>query len=151
MGGIVKGLFGGSDNSSTQQSSNRAWDVLKDPLSGAVQTGTNALGSLNDIIGQGFDAFKKNSGFDFALNKGTRDRVGAAASKGIMNSGATAKALARYETDLGSQTYGNWLDRIGQVSQLGLGAGNTLVGAGGVSSGTSKGSSSNGILGGLFG
>lgn len=151
MGGIVKGLFGGSSNSSTQQSSNRAWDVLKDPLSGAVGTGVNALGSLNDIIGQGFDAYKKNAGFDFLLNKGTRDISGSAASKGLLNSGSTAKGIANYETNLGNTMYGNWLDRISNVAQLGLGAGNTLVGAGGVSSGTSKGSSNNGILGGLFG
>jgi hypothetical protein len=156
MGGITRALFGGSKskNSSQASSSNRAWDMLKDPLSGMLGGGVNAFNSLAGILGGGFDDYKKNAGFDFQLNKGTRDISGSAASRGLLNSGATAKALAKYETDLGSTMYNNWLDRLAGAAGLGLQGGNTLVGAGQQSTSSSVGkgtSSGNGILGTLFG
>lgn len=156
MGGLTRALFGGGKNTSSSESSssNRAWDVLSGPLTGAVNTGVNALGSLADIMGGGFDDYKKNAGFDFLYNKGTRDIAGSAAARGLLNSGSTAKALAQFEGNLGSTMYNNYLDRLAGVAGLGLGTGGTLVGAGGVSNSTSQGKgvdSGKGILGTLFG
>lgn len=156
MGGITRALFGGSKSTSSSQSSssNRAWDVLKDPLTGVVGTGVNAFNSLADTLGGGFDDYKKNAGYDFLYNKGTRDIAGSAAAKGLLNSGSTAKALAKFEGDLGSTMYNNWLDRLAGVVGLGFGAGNTLVGAGAQSTSNSTGKgtdSGKGILGTLFG
>jgi len=160
MGGVIRSLFGGSKSESSSQSqqssSNRAWDVLKDPLTGMTSGGANAFGQLSDILGRGFDDYKKNAGFDFALNRGQQGITGNAAARGLLNSGSTAKALAEFETGLGSQMYNNWLDRLNGAAQTGIGASGVLTGAGGISSGTSssKGSgtdSGKGILGTLFG
>lgn len=156
MGGIVRSLFGGSKqtSSSTSESGNKAWDFLSGALSPAISSGVNNLNSLSDILGRGFDDYKKNAGFDFLYNKGTRDISGSAAARGLLNSGSTAKALAKYEGDLGSTFYNNYLDRLAGVSQLGLGTANTLTGAGSYSTGKSVGKgtdSGKGILGTLFG
>lgn len=152
MGGVVKSLFGGGSSKSSSTSSNRSWDVLRDPLTSAVSGGVNNLGNLSDILNQGFDAYKKNAGFDFQLNQGNRNIAGGAAAKGLLNSGSTAKALAEYESNLGNTMYGNWLDRLGGVAQMGLGAAGPLVGAGSTSSSTGKSNDyGKGILGTLFG
>lgn len=148
MGGVVRSLFGGSKEES--QSSNRAWDFLSSALSPAIAQGTNNLNTLSETLGRGFDDYKKNAGFDFLYNKGTRDIAGSAAAKGLLNSGSTAKALAKYEGDLGSTMYSNWLDRLAGASQLGLGAASSLVGAGAQSSGKGV-DSGKGIIGTLFG
>lgn len=151
MGGLVRGLFGGSSNKSSSSSSNQAWNVLKNPLTSAVQGGVNNLGNLSDTLNQGFDAFKKNSGYDFQLNQGDRAIAGGAAANGLLNSGSTGKALSNYESNLGSTMYGNWLDRLGNVAGMQLGAASPLVAAGATSTGTASGSSNNGILSSLFG
>lgn len=160
MGGVIRTLFGGSksENSSASQqsSSNRAWGSLKDPLSGITGGGANVFNKLTDALSGGFDDYKKNAGFDFALNRGQQGITGNAAARGLLNSGSTMKGLAEFETGLGSQFYNNWLDRLNNVAQTGIGAGGVLTGAGGVSSGTStsKGGatdSGKGILGTLFG
>lgn len=147
MGGLVKSLFGGSSQSGS--SSNQAFGVLKDPLTGMATTGANTFNDLAGQLGQGFDAYKKNSGFDWQLNTGERNIAGTAAAKGLLNSGSTGKALAGYESNLGNTMYGNYLDKLSGVVGLGNQAAGTLAGAGQVS--TSKGSSNNGILSSLFG
>lgn len=156
MGGIVKTLFGGSSskNSSQSQSSNKAWDVLRDPLTSSVQGGVNSFNMLNDTLGQGFDDYKKNAGFDFQLNQGDQAIAGTAAAKGLLNSGSTQKALAKFQSGLGSTMYNNWLDRLGGAAGIGLGTGNTLTSAGATSTSSGSGSGSDhgkGILGTLFG
>lgn len=151
MGGLVRGLFGGGKNTSTSSSGNKAWDFLSGELSPAITSGVNNLSQLSEILGRGFGDYKKNAGFDFQLNKGTRDISGSAAARGLLNSGSTAKALAKYETDLGSTMYNNWLDRLGGTAQTGLNAAGALTGAGGYSQGMGKGTSQNGILSSLFG
>lgn len=156
MGGLVRTLFGGSKSTSSSQSSssNRAWDLLKDPLSSSVQGGVNAFNTLNDTLGQGFDAYKKNAGYDFQLNQGDQAIAGTAAAKGLLNSGSTQKALARFQSGLGSTMYNNWLERLASAAGIGLGTGNTLTSAGATSSSSGTGSgtdSGKGILGTLFG
>lgn len=144
--GLLGALFGGSKSS--QESGNKAYDYLSGALKPGVAVGGNAFNSLGDVISGGFDEFKKNSGFDFAYNTGTRNIAGSAAARGLLGSGATAKALARFESNLGSQTYGNWLDRLSGVAQLGNQSAGVLAGAGQWSKGS--GSQNGGILSGLF-
>lgn len=159
MGGIVKTLFGGSSQKSEQQSqsqsSNKAWDALQGPLTQQVQGGTNTFNTLNDTLGQGFDAYKKNAGYDFQLNQGDQAIGGTAAARGLLNSGSTQKSLAKFQSGLGSTMYNNWLDRLSGAASLGLGAAGALTGAGATSSssatGNSNGSENKGILSSLFG
>jgi hypothetical protein len=140
--GLLGSLFGGSKS----KSANQAYGVTKDTWGGAAQTGANALNSLSEQLGS-FGDFKKNMGFNTALDEGLRGTTGGAAAQGMLRSGPLAKSLVKTKTNLEGQFYNNWLDRIGQLGQLGLGAGQLISGAGGTSTGKSNG----GIIPGLFG
>jgi hypothetical protein len=129
-----------------------AFPVLSNPLSSEVTGGSNVFNNLTSALGQGFDAFKKNAGYDFALNRGQQGITGNAAARGLLNSGSTDKALATFETGLGDQTYNNYLDRLQGAAGVGNQAGGVLAASGGVSSGSgSSNDSGKGILGTLFG
>lgn len=145
--GVLSALFGGGKSSST--SSNRAFDQLQRSLTPAIDTGVNFLDRMGSELDGGFDAFKKNSGFDFLLGEGLGNITGARAAQGNLRSGAATKDYGRFITGLGSSMFGNYLDRLGQVGQLGLGAAGTLAGAGGESK--SQGKNQGGIIPGLFG
>lgn len=141
--GLLGALFGGSKSSS----GNNAFDMLKGAFAPNLQNSSNMFNQLSSALGGGFDQYKKDAGFDFLLNKGMRDRVGGAAARGLMSSGSTQKALAEYETGLGSTMYNNFLDRLSQGVGLGNQQAGLLAGAGQ----WSKGSSNGGILTSLFG
>jgi len=148
----MSSLFGGSQQSSS--SSNQAFGYLKNLLGGNVSAGTNAVNSLSNNLGS-FQNYKNNSGFDFALNQGTRQLSGSAAANGLLNSGSTAKGIANYETGLGQQTYNNYLGQLGNLAGLGNQSAGIIGGAGATSQsqGSSQGSAMNGLFGssGLFG
>lgn len=149
--GLLGSLFGGSKSKSTATSGNQAFGEINSAVAPTLGTTANVFNQGASELAGGFGDYKKNSGFDFLLNKGTRDRVGAGAAKGLLNSGSTSKALAKYETDLGSQSYGNYLNSLMQLLQGGTGLGSLLAGAGSTSSSTSTGKSSGGIIPGLLG
>jgi hypothetical protein len=145
--GLLGALFGGSKSKS--ESGNSAFGTLNSALAPNLATSNNVFNDLAGQLSGGFDAFKKNAGFDFLLNKGMRDRVGGAASRGLMNSGSTLKSLAEYETGLGNTMYNNYLDKMGSVVNMGNQQAGILAGAGQWSKGS--GSSNGGILSSLFG
>lgn len=158
MGGITKALFGGSSNKSS--SSNNAYSFLKDTLGGNVSQGANAMSAIGNFLGlggeggnaqagAGLDNWLSSTGGKFMLDQGSKAITGNAAAKGLLNSGATAKALTGYGQNLAATQSQNYLGNLAQLAQLGLGSAGTIAGAGGVSTG--KGSSQNGIIPGLFG
>jgi hypothetical protein len=55
--------------------------------------------------------FEVDPGYQFRLQQGEDGINRGAAARGGWNSGATLKALARYNSDLGSQEYGAWDQR----------------------------------------
>ncbi len=52
------------------------------------------------------------------------------AAKGLLNSGATLKALTKYGQNLGSTTFNNYLSQLGGLSTTGLKAGAVTADAG---------------------
>lgn len=120
----------------------------------AAQTG-NASSAISALLGNGgtaaqqagFNNFKNSSGYNFDLQQGENAITGSAASKGLLNSGSTLKALSNY----GQNTANNFLQQYIQ-NQMGLGglgvqANNSINGAGQIASsnGTSNGSSKQGL------
>lgn len=98
----------------------------------AVEAGDTArdyqLGLLN-IGGVGnqaaLDAFQTSPGYQFAFDQGTRAVDSSAASRGMLNSGATLKALTEYGQGMANQEFGNYYNRLAGLS----GAGQTATGA----------------------
>lgn len=170
MGGLTRSLFGGSTqgSSSTQQSTsgNNAFGYLKDALSGNVTSGNNAMSQIANALGlggaaggaaakAGLDGYNQSTGYNFMLDSGSKAITGNAASKGLLQSGATGKALTSFGQNLGSQQFNNYLTQLQGLLSGGLQSAGLISGAGGFSNstGTSKssGSSQGGIIPGLFG
>ena len=144
--GILGALFGGSKSKS--ESGNYAYDTIKSALAPNLATANNSFNDLARSLAGGFDKYKKNAGFDFALNTGSRNISGSAAMRGLLNSNITSRRLARFESDLGNQYYNNYLDRLGSVVGLGNQQAGILASAGQWNKGS--GSSNGGIISSLF-
>lgn len=159
MGNLARGLFGGEKQSSTQSSSNQGYDFLKNALGGVTSTAGQASSQLANLLGLGgqpaqsgaFDNWRNNTGYDFGLNQGMQAITGGAASKGLLNSGSTAKALTQFGQDYGATKYNDYLSQLSGLLGSGIQAGNTIGGAGNVSQNQSQGSSTKAGFGGVVG
>jgi len=66
-----------------------------------------------------FAQFRTDPGYQFAFDEGTKALQNSAAARGILNSGATAKALTRYGQGVADQQYGNYFARLQSLAGLG--------------------------------
>lgn len=135
--GAVGSIIGGNKAAKAQQAAAQqaltGYNYLStNPLisatqSGAQQAATSQAGVNGDINSlltspdQNNPAFKNylnSTGYNFQLKQGTDAIAGNAAAKGILNSGATAKALTGYGQSLASTTFNNYLGQLGGLSGL---------------------------------
>ena len=81
----------------------------------------NALG-LNGAAGNeaATNAFQAGPGYQFALDQGLQALNRNAASRGMLASGNNTQDIIKYAQGLANQEYGNWQNRLGNFSQLGL-------------------------------
>lgn len=159
MGSLQKALFGGSQSTQSQSSSNRAFPYLQESFNPFVQQGTQAQNQIANMLGlngpqaqsEGFDNWRGSTGYNFGLNQGMRAITGSAAAKGLLNSGSTARALSQFGQDYASTKYGDYMNQLQNLVNPALQAGSIISSAGNVSQGSSKSSSSNGGFGGVVG
>jgi hypothetical protein len=78
-------------------------------------------------IGQGLE---NTPGYQFRLGEGLKALERSAASRGTLLTGGTLKGLQKYAQDVASTEYGNRVNQLTGLSNLGLGATGTAVGAG---------------------
>ena len=90
-----------------------------------LDAGKNALSKL----ASGID-LPSDPGYQFRLNQGTQGIQRAASAHGGLYSGATLKALARFNQDTASQEYGNSWNRLASIAGLGQTATNQVGQAG---------------------
>lgn len=144
------GFLGGSSRQ-TSSTSNQNNGLLTSQLGSTLGLAGNAASGLNAFMGgdtSGFDAFKKAMGFDSLLKSGTNGIMGTAASRGLLRSGGTGKALVNFGQDQTNQFGNSFLSNLLNMGQLGLSAGNTLANAGQTSQSSQK---TKGGLGGFLG
>ena len=143
------GLMGGTKS----KSYNKAYDQIKEwasPLMGYAQEGAGGLSALLGGDASGLNTFKNNMGYNWELNQGTGDIMAKRAAVGGLNSGATLKGLANYQTGLNNQYANTYMSNLLGLSNVGMNAANTLTSAGQYSkSKTSAGIG--GLLGGVGG
>lgn len=156
MGGITRSLFGGSK--STQSSGNNAFEQIKGLMSGNVGAGNNAFSTMSALLGLGGDkaaadgAFKNyldSSGYNFMMDSGSKAITGNAASKGLLQSGSTGKALTEFGQNLGKTKFDDFLGQLGGLFKGGLDSAGLIANTGQYSKG--KSTSSGGIVNSLFG
>ncbi len=95
-----------------------------------VDSGTTATTRSADLLGlNGADAstnalanFQASPGFGYAMSEGLKGVDHAAASNGLLRSGATLKAEQTLGTNLANQDFGNYMQRLSGMSGIGLDA-----------------------------
>jgi hypothetical protein len=127
---------------------------LRSDLAPYTSAGTNALAPAQALLGlSGPEAaqsamadFQKSPGYDFQFNEGMRAVQSGAAAQGMLNSGATLKALQQRGQQLANQDFGTYYNRLmgmvqtGQNSAAGVGASGVQT-AGGVAQTLASGAS----------
>lgn len=95
-----------------------------------VQGGGKAQGAVYDLLGLNgqpaqtgaFSNFRNDPGYDYQVQQGLKAVDNSAASRGMLNSGATLKALQDRGSNLADQSYGNYLQRLMSLGTQGLAA-----------------------------
>ena len=154
MGKIGQTLFGGSKQKSESSSSNRAFDLMQSTYAPQMSTGTRSNDLVASLLGVGgdpaagaaaLDNWNKSTGYDFLMDSGSRAITGNMASKGLLNSGATAKALTTFGQNLASTQFSGYLDKLLGLSEQGMKGGALVSGAGGTSQSRGTGNSKPGM------
>lgn len=69
--------------------------------------------------GGGFENYLANTGYDWAMDQGTRAITGNAAAQGMLRSGSTLKGIEEYGQNLGKQFFENYLGQLMNMGQMG--------------------------------
>lgn len=147
--GLVGSLIGGKKQARAEtaaadkaaQTSRLGFDYLTGSPVGKqyLPTGATANQAQADLLGIGgdptraanaFQNYANSTGLQFQLQQGQNAITSSAAARGLLNSGATLKALTKYGQNLGSTTFNNYLSQLGGLSTQGLQAGQLIGGAG---------------------
>ena len=140
-GSLIGGKKAAGGSSAGAQQSLEGFNYLKGPqgVQGYVDSGNQANQAQANLLGVGGDPTKQNAafqnylgstGYGFQMKQGQEAVTGSNAAKGILNSGATAKALTTYGQGLASQSFNNYLSNLGNVSSQGLQAAGEIGSAG---------------------
>lgn len=142
----------------TSNTHNEAYPMLSQALGGQVTNGTGASNSLAALLGVGgdpaaqqsaFNTWKGSTGYQSGLNQGIQGIVGNQATKGLLNSGSTAKAVDTYGQNYADTQYQNYLNPLMSLVNSGNQAGGVISGAGQVQNQSSSKQGSEGSKAGL--
>lgn len=143
MGGLVGGIIGASSARKAAKAQERAANAQiasqekmreqsrtdLEPWRNAGNTAQSALmyelglGAAPDL-GEGltYGGYTKTPGYDFRMNQGLDALESSAAAKGGLYSGAAMRDALQYGQDYASSEYGNYLNRLGGMSDAGAAA-----------------------------
>jgi len=76
-----------------------------------LKSGRKALKTLNKMVSAGPGEFTESPGYQFRLDQGNKNMLGAASATGNLASGRTLKALEEYGQDYASNEYQNFLNQ----------------------------------------
>lgn len=114
--------------------------------SGVANT-ANAIGTGANQIAEGggaqagYNNYLQMAGYAPAMRQLSQGITGQGAASGLLNSGATAKALQTRGAELNNQFFNNYLQQLSGLSGLGLQAGGLVANTGQRSTGSSTGGS----------
>lgn len=133
VGSIIGGNQAAKAQKAAAQQAMTGYNYLSsNPLIGQLQTNaasaangeagtTGAINSLltsNTTDSPAFKNYLNSTGYNFQLQQGSNAITGNAAAKGLLNSGATARALQGYGQNLASTTFNNYLSQLGGLANL---------------------------------
>lgn len=159
MGNIIGGFIGGVGSllggSSAKKNDLTGFNYLtgKSGVGGVVNNGAAANSAESSLLTgagtpqqkQAFGNYLDSTGYNFQKQQGTGAITGSAASRGLLNSGATGKALESFGTNLANTTFNNYLGQLSGLTGQGLTA-SGQIGQAGTTGGVNAGSDNgNGI------
>ena len=105
----------------------KMWRQTRKDLGDYRNTGTAALGAYNYLNGLGarpenFVDFTGTPGYQFRLDQGNDSINAMAGARGGLNSGRTLQDLAKFNQNVASDEFGNYMNRIGGLVDTGMGA-----------------------------
>lgn len=142
---FLTGKAAKSTNTSTGQSTSSSLsenvnnDMIKSAYGGQIGQGTGATNILSSLLtgggdtagaNAGYQNYLQNAGYAPAMRQLSQGITGQGAAAGILNSGATAKALQSRGADLNQGFYNNYLQHLTDLSGLGLQAGGLVANTG---------------------
>lgn len=136
MGSIIGGIIGGIGSISAAHTANQGFRYAKNNLGSFVSEGRNANTDISDLLtnpnanSAAFKNYLNSTGYKFQLQQGTQAISGSAASRGLLNSGGTAKALLSYGQGLAGNYFQSYLQDLGAQADRGLVAGKAITDAG---------------------
>ena len=113
-------------------------DIATNQLSPWATTGQPANQQQSDLLGlngqpaadAAMSTFQQSPGYQWQLGQGLRAVDAGAASQGILRSGATIKGEETFGQGLANQDFGNYWNRLQQLSSGGLSAATGIANAG---------------------
>lgn len=90
----------------------------------------NSAAGIASRQSNAFDTFRTDPGYQFALDQGSKTLQNSAAARGVLNSGATAKALTTFGQGQADQQYGTYFSRLQSLAGIGQSATNSTQQAG---------------------
>lgn len=133
---------------STSSSVNVNNDLIKSTYGGMMGQGTGATNYLSALLtgtgdttaaNAGYNNYLQQAGYAPAMRQLSQQITGQGAASGLLNSGATAKALQTRGAEINQGFYNNYLQQLAGLSGLGLQAGGLVANTGQQSTSTSKG------------
>lgn len=138
-------IFGGSKS----KTENQAYGAIKDSFSPLFKYGGEGAMGMSALLGgdnTGFNKYKDAIGYDWEQQRGGDNVMSKFAKVGGLDSGATLKGLASFQSGLDNQYANSYLDKLLGLSTVGTSAGQLVTQAGQKST-----SSSSPGLGGMIG
>lgn len=119
-----------------QAAAQAQWRQAREDLAPWRETGQNALTVAGNLAGaNGPDAaqtaqqdFFTSPGYQFRLDEGMRAVDAGAAARGMLRSGSTLKGEQKFAQGLASEEFGNYYNRLYNLSDQGLTAGQAGAG-----------------------
>lgn len=93
----------------------------------------NALLGLSgdpEAAAKAFADWRGSTGYDFALNEGLNAITSSSATRGMLDSGATLKAITRFGQGVADQSFASYLGNIDNIAGRGVNAIGSLTGTG---------------------
>lgn len=148
-------LGGNSKGKNSSNTSNQAYGFLQNqfaPVTGQTANASGLVGSLLGVPGSdpsagaaGLNDYKNQTGYQFQMDQGTGAINDNAASRGLLQSGSTAKALQGYGQGLASNTFNSYISNLMGLGNQGIAAGGVIGNAGQTSTSSGKTSSKQGL------
>lgn len=134
VGGVAQGKAAKRAAAAQENAANRQIDFQKEiyadqteRFSPYLDSGKNALAGYQFEMGlgarpEGYGGFQTTPGYDFRRQQGIDAIDASAATRGGLMSGKTLQDLTTFGDGMASQEYGNYMQRLAGLSDMGMGA-----------------------------